>query len=49
MTANTDVTLHALERYDFIAAVSDHPASAQAADMMIADRLGTAAPEVARI
>jgi MFS family permease len=49
VTAKTDVTLHALERDDFIAAVTDHPESAQAADAVIADRLGTASPEVARL
>jgi MFS family permease len=49
VTAKTDVTLHALERDDFIAAVTDHPGSAQAADAVVANRLGTAAPEVARI
>jgi MFS family permease len=49
VTARTDVTLHALERDDFIAAVTDHPESAEAADTVIADRLGTASPEVARL
>jgi MFS family permease len=49
VTAKTDVTLHALDRDDFIAAVSGHPASAQAADTVIADRLGFASPEVTRI
>jgi MFS family permease len=49
ITARTDVTLLALERDDFIAAVSDHPPSAQAADTVIADRLGAASPEVARM
>jgi MFS family permease len=49
VTAKTDVTLQALDRDDFIAAVSGHPASAQAADTVIADRLGFASPEVTRI
>jgi predicted MFS family arabinose efflux permease len=49
VTAKTDVTLHALERDEFLAAVTDNPGSARAADRVIADRLGTAAPEVARI
>jgi hypothetical protein len=49
VTAKTDVTLHALERDDFIAAVTGHAESAEAADSVVADRLGTAAPEVARI
>ena len=47
--AKTDVTLLALERDAFIGAVSGHPASVEAADTVIADRLGAAAPEVARI
>jgi MFS family permease len=45
----THVTLRALEREDFLAAVTDHPGSAGAAEAMVADRLGAAAPEVARI
>jgi Cyclic nucleotide-binding domain/Transmembrane secretion effector len=49
VTAKTDVTLHALDRDDFIAAVSGHSASAQAADTVIADRLGAAGPEVTRV
>jgi MFS family permease len=49
VTAKTDVTLHALERDEFIAAVTGHAESAEAADSVVADRLGTAAPEVARI
>jgi hypothetical protein len=49
VAAKTDVTLHALGRDEFIAAVTDHPGSASAADAVVADRLGTAAPEVARI
>jgi MFS family permease len=49
VTATSDVTLRALERDDFIAAVTGHDESAEAADTVVADRLGTAAPEVARI
>jgi MFS family permease len=49
VTAKTDATLHALERDDFLAAVTGHAESAQAADTVVADRLGAAAPEVARI
>jgi MFS family permease len=49
VTAKTDVSLHGLDRDDFIAAVSGHSASAQAADTVIADRLGAAGPEVTRV
>ncbi|HEX6490290.1 MAG TPA: MFS transporter [Gaiellaceae bacterium] len=41
-TALTEVDLAALERDDFIAAVSGHAPSAEAADAVIASRLGTA-------
>jgi MFS family permease len=49
VTAKTDATLLALERDDFIMAVSGHRGSAEAADRVITDRLGAASPEVARI
>jgi MFS family permease len=49
VTATADVSLHALERDEFLAAVTGHAESAAAADTVVADRLGTAAPEVARI
>jgi MFS family permease len=49
VTAKTDVTLRGLDRDDFIAAVSGHSASAEAADTVIADRLGAAGPEVTRV
>jgi MFS family permease len=49
VTATTDVTLLALERDEFLAAVTGHAESAEAADTVVADRLGTASPEVARI
>jgi MFS family permease len=49
ITARTNTTLHALERDDFIAAVTGHDESAQAADTVVADRLGAAAPEVSRV
>jgi hypothetical protein len=39
VTARTDVTLLALERDDFIAAVTGHAPSADAADAVIAARL----------
>jgi CRP-like cAMP-binding protein len=41
VTARTDVTLLALERDDFIAAVTGHASSADAADAVIAGRLDT--------
>jgi hypothetical protein len=40
--ALTDVSLYALERDDFLAAVTEHPPSARAADAVIGARLGTA-------
>jgi MFS family permease len=46
--AKTDATLHALERDEFIAAVSGNPVSAEAAESMIASRLGSVGPEAAR-
>jgi MFS family permease len=49
VTAETDVNLRALERDEFIAAVTGHTEAADVADTVVADRLGTAAPEVARI
>jgi CRP-like cAMP-binding protein len=49
VTAKTDVTLRGLDRDDFIAAVSGHSASVQAADTVIAERLGAAGPEVTRV
>jgi hypothetical protein len=48
VTAKTDATLHAIERDEFIAAVTGHAASAQAAESVIASRLGPAGPELAR-
>jgi MFS family permease len=49
VTATSEVRLRALDRDDFISAVTGHSASASAAEAVVADRLGTAAPEVARI
>jgi predicted MFS family arabinose efflux permease len=49
VTAKTDVALYAIERDDFLAAVTGHQASAQAADSVITTRLGTARPEVATL
>jgi MFS family permease len=44
VTAQTDVELYALERDDFIAAVTGHAPSADAADSVIATRLGRLRP-----
>ena len=41
VTTQTNVTLLALERDEFIAAVTGHAPSAEAADAVISDRLGT--------
>jgi MFS family permease len=45
----TEAALLAIEREDFIAAVTGHPGSTEAADAVIASRLGAAGPEFARI
>jgi MFS family permease len=47
--ARTDVTLYALERDDFLSAVTGDPGSTEAANKLITTRLGSAGPEVARI
>jgi MFS family permease len=49
VTAKSDATLYALERDEFLEAVTGHAESVKAADTVIASRLGAAAPEVARI
>jgi CRP-like cAMP-binding protein len=41
--AATDVRLYALERDDFVAAVTGHAGSAQAAEQVVGARLGLAA------
>jgi MFS family permease len=43
VSARTDVELYALERDDFLAAVTGHSGSAEAADAVIGSRLGVAA------
>jgi MFS family permease len=47
VTAHSDVELYALERDDFIAAVTGHAPSAKAADAVIAARLGRLRPAAA--
>jgi MFS family permease len=49
VTGKTDVTLYALGRDEFIAAVTGHTASAQAADSLVSARLGAAGPDLARL
>jgi hypothetical protein len=43
VSARTDVELYALERDDFLAAVTGHSGSAEAAELVIGSRLGVAA------
>jgi MFS family permease len=47
--AKTDVELRALERDDFIAAVTGHAASAEAADSVVATRLSALRPGLASV
>ena len=49
VTAATDVELYALEREEFIAAVTGHAPSAAAADAVIGARLGTLRPGIASL
>ncbi|MFN2470928.1 MAG: MFS transporter [Gaiellaceae bacterium] len=49
VTARTDVVLYALERDQFVGAVTGHVESAQAADAIVAGRLGTSRSEVGSI
>jgi MFS family permease len=48
-SARTDASVFALARAEFIAAVSGHPASAEAADAVVAARLGSLRPSVASL
>jgi MFS family permease len=49
VTARTDASLLALERNEFVSAVSGHPVSLEAADAVVAARLGRLAPRLASI
>ena len=49
VTAITDAELLALERDEFVSAVSGHPASLEAADAVVAARLGRLRPGLASI
>jgi MFS family permease len=49
VTARTDAELLALEREEFVSAVSGHPASREAADAVVAARLGRLRPGLASI
>jgi len=49
VTAKTDVELHALERDHFLSAVTGHPASAEAVNAVIANRLAGLRPGVASV
>ena len=49
VVARTDLDLRALERDDFIAAVTGHPPSAEAADSVVSARLAAARPGLAAI
>jgi hypothetical protein len=47
--AKTDVELYALERDEFLSAVTGHPASAEAADAVVASRLAGLRPGMASL
>ena len=47
--AKNDVSLYALERNEFLSAVTGHPASAEAADAIVANRLSGLRPGMASI
>jgi MFS family permease len=47
--ATTDIQLYALERDEFLSAVTGHPASAEAADAVVANRLAGLRPGLASV
>lgn len=49
VTAKSDVELYALERNEFLSAVTGHPASAEAADAVVSARLAGLRPGVASV
>lgn len=49
VTARTDASFLALERDEFVSAVSGHPVSREAADAVVAERLGRLRPGLASI
>src|SRR5262249_60537649 len=49
VTAKNDVILYALERDEFLSAVTGHPASVEAADAVVASRLSGLRPGMASI
>jgi CRP-like cAMP-binding protein len=49
VTAKGEVSLYALERDEFLSAVTGHPASAEAADAVVASRLSGLRPGMASI
>jgi CRP-like cAMP-binding protein len=49
VTAKGDVSLYALERDEFLSAVTGHPASVEAADAIVASRLSGLRPGMASV
>jgi CRP-like cAMP-binding protein len=49
VAAASDVTLFSLERDEFVGAVTGHPASVEAADAVVAARLGAVRPGMASL
>jgi MFS family permease len=49
VTAKSDVVLYALDRDEFLSAVTGHPASAEAADAVISSRLAGLRPGIASV
>jgi CRP-like cAMP-binding protein len=49
VTAKNEVSLYALERDEFLSAITGHPASVEAADAVVASRLSGLRPGMASI